>query len=431
MTEGGHSARVTGAGVVWSVALGAYVVAVMHRTTFGVSGVAAADRFDVAPDVLASFVLLQVGIYLAMQVPAGLLLDRFGSRALLATGSATMAAGQGLLATTEALPLVYVARFVVGTGDALIFVSVLALLPRWFEPRRVPLLTQVTATTGQSGQILSAVPFLALLGQAGWSATYASAAALGVLVTVLVVVVVRDSPSGGRGPVPSLTLPEIGRAIATVWRHPGTRLGYFSHMGSQFSGMVFALMWGVPYLVQGQNRSPATTGLLMTLLVVFTMVFAPLMGVFSARHPLRRSWLVLTVLAATALVWTAVLVLAEPAPLWLLVLLVLVLGAGGPGSVVGFDFARTFNERSRLGLAQSVVNLGGFTATLVVLQLVGWVMTAAGGYTFDAFRVAWLVQYPVWLLATVGLLVERRRTRALLAAEGITPRRLRDLWRSR
>jgi len=63
---------------------------------------------------------------------------------------------------------------------------------------------------------------------------------------------------------------------------------------------------------------------------------------------------------------------------------------------------------------------------LVVLQLVGWAMVAAGGYTFDAFRLAWLVQYPVWLLATLGILFERRR--ALLASQGVVPRRLRDVW---
>ncbi len=416
--------------VTWSVAVAAYLVAVMHRTTFGVSGVAAAERFDVAPDLLASFVLVQVAVYLGMQVPAGLLLDRWGSRALLASGSVAMAAGQGLLAVATDLPLVYVARVVVGAGDALMFVSTLALLPRWFPARSVPLLTQVTATTGQLGQVLSAVPFLALLGAAGWTAAYTGVAAVGLVMAVLTVALVRNAPYDV-GPVPSLGLREIGEALAAVWRNPGTKLGYFSHMGAQFSGMVFALLWGVPYLVQGQGRTSAEAGSLMTLFVAATVILAPLMGVFASRHPLRRSWIVLTVITLSALVWTAVLSLTEPAPLWLLAVLVVVLAAGGPGSVVGFDFARTFNVTHRLGLAQSVVNLGGFTATLVVLQSVGSVMEAAGGYTFEAFRLAWLVQYPVWTVAVLGVILQRRRSRAMLAAQGIRPRRIREVLRGR
>lgn len=414
--------------VVWSVALMTYVVAVMHRTTFGASGVAAADRFDVSPDVLASFVFVQVAVYLAMQIPAGLLLDRWGPRALITTGSLAMASGQGLLAIAPSLGLVYIGRFVVGAGDALIFVSVLALLPRWFPARRVPVLTQVTATIGQAGQILSAVPFLAMLGAIGWSVTYGAAAAAGLLTGALALALVRNAPLGETGPVPSLTLPEIGRLLASVWRQPGTRLGYFSHMGTQFSGSVFVLMWGIPYLVQAQGLSRPVAGALMTLFVLSTIVLAPFMGMFAARHPLRRSWLVLLVIGLTALAWTAVLSLSAPAPLWLLAALVVVLGAGAPGSVIGFDFARTFNPRQSLGVAQSIVNVGGFTATVVVMQLVGWTMEAAGGYTFEAFRAAWLVQYPVWVLATIGVLVERRRARAMLATQGIEPRRLRDLW---
>ena len=81
------------------------------------------------------------------------------------------------------------------------------------------------------------------------------------------------------------------------------------------------------------------------------MVAAPFMGVFVARHPMRRSWLVLGVTALTAGTWAVVLALPHRAPLWLLVALVLVLALGGPGSMIGFDYARTFNPPNRLGTA--------------------------------------------------------------------------------
>ena len=135
-----------------------------------------------------------------------------------------------------------------GVGDSLVFVSVMALLPRWFSPRRVPVLTQVTATTGQLGQILSAVPFLAMLDLVGWPSAYSAATAVGLAVGMLALGLIRSAPPGEAVPVPSLTPREIRQALARVWRQPGTRLGYYSHMGTQFSGTVFVLMWGVPYL---------------------------------------------------------------------------------------------------------------------------------------------------------------------------------------
>jgi MFS family permease len=219
---------------------------------------------------------------------------------------------------------------------------------------------------------------------------------------------------------------EIGRQLRQVWARPGTRLGFFGHMGTQFSMMVFALLWGVPYLESAQHLSASAAGALMTLFVLCMICIGPVVGMLTSRHPTRRSWLLLAVIAADTLIWTAVLAFPGPAPRWLLVLLVVVLSAGGPGSVVGFDIARTSNPRHNLGVAQSMVNMGGFLATLFVLAVMGAVMTAMGGFTPEAFRVAWLVQYPVWLVAVIGVLVMRRQARGRDAARGVVPRTPRD-----
>jgi hypothetical protein len=104
-----------------------------------------------------------------------------------------------------------------------------------------------------------------------------------------------------------------------------------------------------------------------------------------------------------------------------------VLAPGRPGSVVGIDIGRTSNPTTNLGVAQSMVNLGGFLATLVVLAAMGGVRTALGGFTPEAFRIAWLVQYPVWLFAVIGVLSTRRQARRLDASRGVAPRPLREV----
>jgi MFS family permease len=183
----------------------------------------------------------------------------------------------------------------------------------------------------------------------------------------------------------------------------------------------------LPYLVSAQHLSESTASLLIMAFVLSSVVIGPVIGVLTARHPLHRSWLILGVVAADIAIWTLILALPGPAPLWLLVVLVVILAAGGPGSVVGLDIARTANPRLNIGVAQSIANLGGFSATLFVLAMMGAVMTAAGGFTPDAFRMAWLVMYPVWALAIVGIVVTRRKARRLDAEAGIVPRPLRQV----
>ena len=114
----------------------------------------------------------------------------------MATGAFVMATGQGLLALTDALGPAVLARLLVGAGDAMTWLSAIRLVAAWFPPRRVPVMTQVTALTGQLGQVLSAIPLLALLAGPGWSAAFLSAAALGAMSGALALIVLRDGPVG-------------------------------------------------------------------------------------------------------------------------------------------------------------------------------------------------------------------------------------------
>ena len=163
----------------------------------------------------------------------------------------------------------------------------------------------------------------------------------------------------------------------------------------------------------------------MTISVIAAISAGIVIGIFTGRHPHRRSRLVLAIIASNALMWTVVLALPGKAPLWLLVVLIVVISVGGPGSMVGFDFARTFNARATLGTAKGMVNMGGFVASLLVMQAMGVIIDAAGGYSFDAFRLAWTVQYVIWVLAVIGILITRRKARKQMRLELGAP----DRWK--
>ena len=397
--------------IVWSAGLLAYTVAVMNRTTFGVAGLEAAQRFAASPAVLSAFVVLQITVYAAAQIPAGVFLDRFGSKAMILTGGSLMIIGQLTLALTESLPVAIAARAVVGLGDAFTFISVLRLVPHWFPPGQIPLVSQLTGLSGQFGQVLTAVPFLGLLAGPGWTTAFTAAAGLGALSLMLTVLLVNNAPHGAIIEDPVIDLRATLQSIKSVWLRPGTRLGFFSHMGTPFSITVFALIWGVPYLTVAQNVSRTGAGTLLTISVAAAIVSGVLIGIITSRHPHRRSWVVLAIIAGNATAWTAVLVLSSPAPYWLLIVLVTVISSGGPGSMVGFDIARTFNPGAALGTAQGTVNVGGFLAALVVMQTMGMIIQASGGYSFDSFRLAWCVQYLVWAIAVAGILITRAKAR--------------------
>ncbi len=410
-----------GAWAIWLIGLLAYAVAVFHRASLGVAGVAAQERFEASPSVLSLFLVLQLAVYAGLQVPVGMALDRLGSRRMILMGATVMAAGQLTLALAPDVGTALLARVLVGAGDAMTFISVLRVVSLWFPGRRVPLMTQLTGILGQAGQLVAAYPLVALLGWTTWGTTFTGAAAASVLVAVLVAVALRDAPPATVLP-PPVGFAQVRRTLGEAWREPGTRLGLWTHTVTQFSGTVFGLLWGYPFLVAGQGLSPGVAAGLLTLLVVVGTVVGPLLGQLTGAWPLRRSVLVFGVVGSTAVVWTAVLAWPGRAPLPLLVLLVAVLGTNGPASMIGFDYARTSNPATRFGSASGVVNVGGFAASLLTALAVGLVLDRLTGgtadYTLGAFMAAFCVQYVMWAVGLVGVVRYRRELRRRLAAEG-------------
>lgn len=86
--------------LVWGVGVLAYAVAVFQRTSLGVAASFATERFGIGASALSSFAVLQLLVYAGMQIPVGVLVNRFGPRLIVACGAVVMVSGQLLLALT-------------------------------------------------------------------------------------------------------------------------------------------------------------------------------------------------------------------------------------------------------------------------------------------------------------------------------------------
>src|SRR5690348_12090561 len=182
--------------IVLAVGQFAAVVAVLQRSSLGVAAADALGRFGIAAATLASFSVLQLLVYAGLQVPVGVLIDRYGSKRLIVVGSLVMAGAQVMFALATALPLAYAARAVLGVGDALTFISVMRLIPAWFSPHRSAKVTTATGPLNQLGFVVSAVGFAAVLAAWGWTPSFLSAGAVSIVTAALALVLLRDSPQG-------------------------------------------------------------------------------------------------------------------------------------------------------------------------------------------------------------------------------------------
>ncbi|HEY9306912.1 MAG TPA: MFS transporter [Microbacterium sp.] len=429
--------RATGPGLrawaIWTVGVAAYVLAITNRSSLSAVGVDAAARFDADAATLSLFAVVQLAVYGGMQIPIGVLLDRYGARPIMTVGMLLMAVGQLTMAVSPSVGVAILARMLLGAGDAAIFPGVLRLIATWFPAQRGPIMVQLTGIVGQSGQLVALIPLAALLHATSWTITFGSIAGLGVLFAILVFLLIRNHPPDrdedvsvdtDTGAIRVVTSSvDTGVGIRAAWAHPGTRLAFWSHFTTPFAGTAFVLLWGMPFLTAGEGRTTAEAASIMSLYVVVGMALGPIMGELSRRVPhLRSRALVLPTVAVQAVAWLAVIAYPGPAPLWLLLALAVALATGGPASMIAFDHARTHNPSHRLSTATGVTNAGGFLAALLAILLIGLALDVQGAgtpatYNLDAFRIAFLMQVPLWLLGGAFIVIERKRTRIRLGLE--------------
>jgi predicted MFS family arabinose efflux permease len=400
------------AAAVWGLAAGFYLVALFHRMSLGVAAPDAEARFRLAPGTIAALTALQLGLYLVMQIPAGLAADRLGPRRVLAIGLALMAAGEVTFGLATTLPVALAGRGLVGIGDACIFLNVLRLAQSLFPAGRYALLASLAGLAGALGQVFTTVPLGIALDGAGWTATFVLTGALTGLLAVLCLALVRD---GGPADLAAPGREPMRRALRLAWAAPATRHGLWAHLALMGPFVTVTALWGYPYLIGPQGHSPEAARAHLLACVVAFGVAAPVLGTIAAGRPGSRPALLAGAAAALAGLWSLTLAWPGPAPEVVLLATLLLTGACGAAGLLAFDVAREGNPAARGGAVSGLVNLGGFSAAVLANLAIGRLVSASGG---DLSLAMW----PLVLVAAAGALMLLRRAVRPAAVISLTPR---------
>jgi MFS family permease len=376
---------------MWALAAAFYVVAIFHRMSLGVASLEAGQRFGVSTSTIALLSIVQLGLYLTMQIPAGLLADRLGPRRTLALGLSTLGTGELLFAFSPSLQMAIAGRALVGIGDACMFLNVLRVAAHWLPPHRYALATALTAVCGSLGQLLTTAPLSLALGDLGWTPTFAASGILTATLAILAVNRLQDRPAGAEPARHAPILPTLRRA----WHAPSIRHGLWVHFALNCPFITLTGLWAYPFLVQGQGVPRATAAAILTAAVVAFGLAAPALGTLAGRNPANRGRIASAVAIATAAALGLVLGWPGHPPLSLVALMLVLSGVSGAASMLAFDLARDGAPNAG-GSASGIVNVGGFSAAIVAQAAIGLLISAHLGY-----RVALL---PLLALVAMGAL---------------------------
>ncbi|MBE0612417.1 MAG: MFS transporter [Burkholderiales bacterium] len=405
---------------MWGLGAAFYLIGFYQRVAPAVITRELMGEFALGAAALGNLAAFYYYSYVAIQIPAGLLADRWGPRRVLTAGAAIAAAGTLLFALAPGYTAAGLGRLLIGGSVGVAFVSMLKLAGHWFAPTRFAMLSGLALACGVLGAVSAGVPLRMLVDAFGWRNVLSVAAVVTGLLAVAIWVAVRDDPTergyASYAPTPpsrhAPIFESIGRALATrnVW------LVFLISGAVSGPALTFGGLWGVPFLSTHYGISTSQASMITSLLLVSWAVAGPFVGALSDRLRKRKPLYVLGALLATA-GWCAAL-LIPGLPLSLLVVLLGFIGCASSAVMVGFAIAKESTPAALAGTAGGIANMGNMLGGMIMQPAVGWMLdrrwtgTLIDGvrvYDFDAYRAGFTLML-VWLAAALVLLVFVRET---------------------
>lgn len=233
-------------------------------------------------------------IYTIMQIPVGILYDRFGVRWIMITAMAICTFGAFMFGLAPSLGFAVFARFLMGLGSAFAFVGVLKIAATYMSGNRLAMLVGLTTGLGMVGAMIANVSLTKLEATLGWRGAMHVTGVLGVVITIaLAICLIRFKESNHRKNKQHKSIaPLLWHLLGAIKRRPvwiNAIIAFLLYVPVA----VFAELWGIPYLKQGLKFSPMTASVINSMLFFGMALGAPFIGYLSDRYKIRKPFLLL------------------------------------------------------------------------------------------------------------------------------------------
>lgn len=309
--------------------------------------------------------------YAPMQMPAGILFDRYGPRKLMTCALLLCSVGSFFFASTESVVTAALGRLLIGIGSAFSFIGVLVLLSRWFPARYFAILAGIAQAMSSAGAMFGEMPLAALVESVGWRAASFILAAIGIVLALLLWLFIRDFPHQSIQSLPNQRFRDEWRRLVAVCQHSHTWYTGFYACAIWTPIAVFAVLWGVPFLQEKYHISVVMASGLCSMIWIGIGMGSPLLGWLSDRCCHRR--LALGLSSLFGLVASLAVLYADLSLPWMYVILIL-LGLGAGGQTVSFAVVKDNHPDHLVGTASGFNNLSVLIGGAFFQPLVGIIL---------------------------------------------------------
>lgn len=310
--------------------------------------------------------------YALMQLPAGLLCDRYGARHCLIGAIFVCSLTSLVFQATGNFTVAVLSRLALGAASAFAFIGPLALSNRWFSADKQALITGCVQIMGCIGAVIAGSPIRTLVNSIGWRPAIYYAALVGLILCCFFFLILKNNPDDTPDHPqehPSSDLLVTLKQVATT--SANWHIGYAA-FGSWAAVAIFAESWGVPFLniLQGQTDAESAQQLMWVWIAM--AVFSPIAGWFSdyIQERVRPILFLLSLGLAASL---ALIVLQPQNPTFVSFLLFLI-GTSSAAQPITFGLINDVNSKETIATAIALNNMILVCSTGILTPISGYIL---------------------------------------------------------
>lgn len=361
---------------VWSILTLSFVLVLFLRMSTAVISDNLSNELRFSSVQISNIASLTLYAYAFMQIPAGLLVDKYGPRKVSSVGIIIASIGSILFGLINSVGLAYISRVMVGAGTSVILLSVFKVQGNWFKQEEFASTTAKFSFIGNLGSVLATFPLVYLTEFMGWRNSFLLIGAIGILIGITIFIVVRDTPMeyGFESKLQKKVIVvkiDIKEGLKSVIKNKATwynSLIMFSLVGVSTA---LASLWGIRYIVDVYGVNKSTAAFIISFLTYGFVVGSVIMNVLFNKVKGSKFYIIKIGATINLILW--IIINMNP-HIILLPIAFFIIGCVNMSHLQAFNDVKHKNEEVYTGVSTSIVNTSEFIGSGLINLFVAFII---------------------------------------------------------
>ncbi|MDR3179333.1 MAG: MFS transporter [Holosporaceae bacterium] len=340
-------------------------------------------------------------VYTFVQIPVGIIVDRYSIRLIAAVAASLCAAGVMIFVATQYCYVAGFGQMLVGLGSAFAFIAVLKTISNWFPPEKKAVFISYTISIGSLGPVIFSPVVAKIVEKFDWRHIMMIFSLLGFVVAAIIWIVVRDKQSTETTAVPEEHIP-LAKALKILLGSPQIWVLSFFIMMQYAPLSALADLWGTSFIKKLYSIDGATASSANSMMYLGLAVGSPFFAHLAVRMNSYKNPMILGIILSAAVFSIVQFV---HVPLQAMFVLIFMIGFSC-GAMLQYALATVGFPKAMLATVSGFINMSSMVSGVILMPSIGWLIDLSwDGKILDGIKIYSVTDYRVGFIAVLVALL--------------------------